>query len=227
LAFAARNQHLREEQNRRTQAGHALEVLCTIDVLRHAQSGLIQGYLEVFQDITEQKERERALILQATCDSLTGLYNRGFFNEEAQKELLRSQHRYPVTLVMIDLDHFKKINDTYGHEAGDLVLTEFSALLKKRCQPGDVLARLGGEELVWLMPHANKGIATERANQLRLALASKEFQSQQHRFRVSASMGVASYGAHTRGLKELLRNADAALYQAKREGRNRVCAWFE
>lgn len=228
LQFARANRHHKDEQPRRRRDGEDLVALCTLDAVRQ-DSGELQVFVEVFTDITEQKQREAALYHRATRDALTGLINRGHFTEMATMELERARRfSEPLSVALLDLDHFKRVNDTYGHDAGDQALVLFAKVCLEFTRKIDYVGRLGGEEIAILLPRANKEPAFEILQRLRLGL-------QEHRlhapgggdFGITVSVGLASLRSHTRDLRELMRNADAALYKAKREGRNRVEAWFE
>ena len=170
-------------------------------------------------DISERKAMERELERRATRDFLTGLYNRHKFMEEFQPEWERAD-RYgrPLSLLLLDIDHFKAINDTYGHDVGDRVLEAVVTKLQGNIRGSDVLARWGGEEFILLSPESRLGEACALAEKLRGALTAEPFESAG---RVSASFGVAER-RHDDTVESLLKRADDALYAAKRAGRNRV-----
>lgn len=161
----------------------------------------------------------------ARTDSLTGLANRREFDEAMAREVVRvTRHAMPLALLAMDLDHFKRVNDTYGHAAGDQVLREVAQILRSGTRVVDVVARLGGEELAVLMPHTVERDAAIVAERLREAIASHRFVlASGETIRCTASVGVA---ATTRELPldgiALLHAADTALYAAKTDGRNRV-----
>lgn len=228
LQFARANRHHKDEQLRRRKSGEELIALCTLDAVR-ADSGELASFVEVFTDITEIKRREAALYQRATRDALTGLINRGHFNEMAAQELERARRfAEPLSVALLDLDHFKRVNDTYGHEAGDTTLAHFARICQEFARKIDIVARLGGEEFVMVLPRANKEPAFEILQRLRLRLMESRITSASGTtFGVTVSIGLAALRPHTSDLRELLRNADAALYKAKREGRNRVECWFE
>ena len=228
LEFARANRHHRDEQARRRKNGEPLMALCTLDAIRD-DSGRLLGYVEVFSDITQQKEREAALYQRATRDALTGLANRGHFTEMASLEIERARRfNDPLSVAQLDLDYFKRVNDTYGHDAGDLALITFAKVCQEMTRKIDLVGRIGGEELAILLPRANKQPAYEMLQRLRLRLMECPVSTNDGReFGLTVSIGLASLNPDIRDLRELLRNADAALYRAKREGRNRVEAWFE
>jgi len=180
-----------------------------------------------FAFILMHKERsDRETYELATTDSLTGVYNRRTFKELAEPQLSRSRRaRVPVSLLMLDLDHFKRINDTYGHLAGDDVLKAFSVLVRNCLRKEDLLARYGGEEFVVLLPGASQASAEAFAERIREQVSAVPLDANGHRVRVTVSIGAASEGGDTLpSLEAMLGRADEALYQAKREGRNRVVA---
>ena len=160
----------------------------------------------------------------ALRDELTGLYNRRFFNRVLQQELERSR-RYgePVSLLMVDIDHFKKFNDSYGHLAGDQALCQLAQVLQKTCRTLDHLTRFGGEEFALILPQADREQALSAAERHRLAVESHPLQGGDHR-RLTISVGAATYPEDASTGLELLEMADQALYQAKRSGKNNVRA---
>ncbi len=227
LDFAANNRHCRDEHRRRRLGGEEFFALSTLDVVRD-EGGEILGFVEVFHDISEQKQREERLYQRATRDPLTGVFNRGHFNETAEQEIERARRfAEPLSLAMLDIDHFKKINDTYGHEVGDTAIIGLARTCSNNLRKIDSLGRLGGEEFAVLLPRANKQAALEMAQRLRLEIAAQRIPLQGQEISYTVSIGISTLLPTTRDLAELLRHADAALYQAKREGRNRTIAWFE
>jgi diguanylate cyclase (GGDEF)-like protein len=159
----------------------------------------------------------------AVRDGLTGLLTHKAFGERMEEELLRAgRYRYPVTLMMIDVDFFKKVNDTYGHAAGDEVLRRLSALLDAAARPVDVTARYGGEEFCLLWVEMDRSRATEAADSLREALKREVFRAGDRNFGVTLSAGVASFPDEASAANQLVRLADQRLYAAKTQGRDRV-----
>lgn len=180
-----------------------------------------------FAFILMHKERaDRETYELATTDPLTGVYNRRTFKELAEPNLSRSRRAHaPVSLLMLDLDHFKRINDTYGHLAGDDVLKSFATLVRNCLRKEDLLARYGGEEFVVLLPGSSQAAAAALAERIREQVAALPMEANGHRARVTVSIGSASEKGDTLpSLEAMLGRADEALYQAKREGRNRVVA---
>ena len=162
---------------------------------------------------------------QSTTDELTGLYNRRYFDETLRRELFRAERtRAALAVVMIDLDHFKRMNDTYGHEAGDLVLRAVGQCLRDGVRRSDIACRYGGEELVVVLPECDAQAAARCADNLRTAIARLALLHGATPLPpVTASFGVAMWPANGDDATTLLQAADRALYAAKREGRNRVC----
>lgn len=161
---------------------------------------------------------------QSTVDPLTGLYNRRFFDESLKRELARAQRsRSACSVVMMDLDHFKRVNDTHGHEGGDLVLQAASRVILQRVRASDIACRCGGEELVLLLPDCSAEEAAKFGEAIRLSLNGIVIQHHGVTISgISASFGVAQWRGHEEGGQELLQAADRAMYMAKKGGRNRV-----
>ena len=172
----------------------------------------------------EIQEKNRLLAELALTDSLTGLPNRRAVEEFAVRQLSgAARHGFFFWVVMADLDSFKNVNDTYGHEAGDSVLKTFAAELRANIRASDICGRMGGEEFVVVLTHVeepNVHIVVER---IRSQLADAEFTFGETHFTVTASFGIAGFhGGDTPNFAQLLKQADAALYSAKHAGRNRV-----
>lgn len=203
--------------------GRIVWVQNTVSVSRDATDGQRQIIQQV-QDITERKELARQLEHEARTDFLTGLSNRRHFLELAAQELVRvRRYRSPLTLAMLDLDHFKTINDTYGHEIGDKVLIELAELCRRTLREADVMGRIGGEEFAILLPQTTGEQAYEIAERLRAAIAATEIPIERGLpVRFTVSLGITSFVGSDTNIDMLLSRADKALYAAKREGRNRV-----
>lgn len=161
----------------------------------------------------------------ATMDALTGLYNRRQFLELTERELARtSTHGRPLTLLIIDLDHFKLINDRHGHPAGDVVLKEVATTLKADAHEEFIIARIGGEEFAVVLPEHDAEQAHVIAQRLCAAIGALELSEPAGARRVTVSIGVADWTADMTSISELMRAADEQLYRAKQTGRNRVCS---
>jgi diguanylate cyclase len=178
-------------------------------------------------------ERERLELMresdsmryQAEHDSLTGLWNHRIIVERLREEMNRSRREEsPLSVVLIDVDHFKKINDSYGHMAGDTVLQELSTVFTGSLRPYDHVGRYGGEEFLLILPGCEIESALSRAEQLRAAVESASIMDGETMLQVTASFGVASAFPSNYEAETLIRIVDAALYRAKSSGRNCVIA---
>lgn len=172
-----------------------------------------------------RSSRDRAM-LAAVTDPLTGLYNRAYFNEALGVEFRRAQrYKHPMSLVLLDLDHFKQVNDTLGHSAGDQALREVSARLRQAARTTDVIARHGGEEFAMLLPETDLEHGLVAAERFRAAVDGVTVEGARGgRRSLTISVGLGCFPVHANSISELMELTDAALYAAKRTGRNRVCA---
>jgi len=164
--------------------------------------------------------------IQAILDQTTGVYNRRYFDQKFPNEVRRAlRYSRELSLLMIDIDHFKQINDTYGHQAGDLVLLEVAKIFKTQCRAVDTVCRYGGDEFVILMPETGFDNALAKAEQLRHEVGTKEFENGLDALkpiRATISLGMTALGGANVKLEDLLRVADDALFESKRRGRNAV-----
>lgn len=167
--------------------------------------------------------KEKKLKQLATHDQLTGLANRREI-ENRLKENLEQSDRYdfPVSLIMMDLDHFKEINDTHGHSAGDEVLRTTGEILHEETRDTDLAGRYGGEEFAIVSPHTHLKDATQLAERIRKSLKSKTFESEDGTFSVTCSIGVAEYFERSESKDDFVKRADDALYRAKNSGRDQI-----
>lgn len=208
---------------------------------------ILSGRLMVFRDITERKQVEKRLRYvndklqgqlieigllqsklreQAIRDPLTNLFNRRYLEETLERELSRAaRENYPVCIIMIDLDHFKRINDTYGHEAGDLVLKTIADAVSEHSRRGDFACRYGGEEFVIVMPNITMVVAYERAENLRQSLNLLSIPYEYYNLSVTISIGIASYPENGQTREAILRAADQAMYAAKEAGRDHILSY--
>ncbi|SIO16779.1 diguanylate cyclase (GGDEF) domain-containing protein [Singulisphaera sp. GP187] len=173
-----------------------------------------------------EAEYHEELYRMAILDGLTGTHNKRYLLDHLEREIDRStRHERPLALILIDVDHFKTINDTMGHLAGDLALRELSLCLRPNVRKYDLLARYGGEEFAVVLSETSRHDAIEIAEKLRRAVELHPFESEGRRFQVTISLGVATV-VRNEPLEpeELIRLADLQLYSAKRAGRNRVSA---
>lgn len=161
----------------------------------------------------------------ANYDGLTGLHNHRYFQETLSREISRGQRLgHPVSVMMLDIDHFKQYNDTFGHPNGDMALKEIANVLKRSTRSYDLAARYGGEEMVIVLPHTSPHQAEPIAERIRKAVSELYFRgaTDTHRVQLTVSIGIAGLPAHAKSKSELIERADQALYLAKEEGRNRV-----
>ena len=173
-------------------------------------------------ELAQRRRNEAELHLLATTDALSGVGNRRFFMDQAQAMLVRAlQAEQPLTLVSMDIDHFKQVNDSYGHAAGDAVIRAVAQTMLAQLRETDLVARLGGEEFAALLPETGAGQAHQVVERVRRTLAQWPVEYGDERISTTVSIGVAQLNAGE-GLESLLARADAALYRAKEAGRNRI-----
>ncbi|MGG1551013.1 histidine kinase N-terminal 7TM domain-containing protein [Paenibacillus ferrarius] len=196
-----------------------------ITPLEHANQG--KGLLLIFTDITELKRLQRQLEHHAYYDELTGAPNRRAFFQQGTLTLEESrQAGEPFTVVLMDVDYFKKVNDTFGHHVGDQVLMHVAHLCQQELQAGELFARYGGEEFVLALKGRTLQEGEAVANRLRTRIASKPLTTTEDKISVTLSLGVAEAAdGPEETLSQLLNKADQALYAAKQAGRNRVCVY--
>ncbi len=175
----------------------------------------------VIDDMTEIEQQKEQLRELATRDYLTGMYNRRYFFEVAEKfyENARRQN-ISLALVMIDIDHFKSVNDTYGHDAGDVVLKGIASMFSDFTRKADIVARFGGEEFCLMLTSVDAGQAYAVVEKLRERIMNESFKYDGHEIKVSISSGIATVLDNRIG--DMIKNADRLLYEAKRAGRNRT-----
>lgn len=168
------------------------------------------------------------LQVEAATDPLTGLYNRRFLDQSLGAEIARAKRSgAELAVMMVDVDHFKMVNDRFGHQTGDIVLVRMGALLRETVRSSDLVARYGGEEFVIVAPEAGGVETTQLAERVRLAVAAHDFAlptaiSSPEPFNITVSIGTSAFGKELGTAQALLQAADTNLYQAKRQGRNRV-----
>ncbi|MBA2780786.1 GGDEF domain-containing protein [Billgrantia kenyensis] len=200
------------------------EVRWVHELADYAPEGDEQILIGTVRDITEQKKLELRLRQLSRTDELTGLFNRRYFMQRLVQELARYR-RYgrSTSVVLFDFDHFKRINDTHGHPAGDQVLVKVGKLLQERLRTNDIPARLGGEEFVLLLPETGPEEAVEVAEKVRRLVMEQEYTSEEkHCFKVTITCGVSAFQDVEETVEAILHRADENLYQGKRTGRNRV-----
>jgi len=188
------------------------------------EDGRQTGVEVVFTDITRRKEMELELMRLATTDPLTGLPNRRSFIQEVEVEMVHSRFspKNPTAFLMIDLDHFKRVNDDFGHAAGDAVLTAFAAELQKILRKSDLLGRIGGEEFGVLLRFTDLPSAARLAEKLRARVSAMEVPFEGTMVRITVSIGITVQRPGDDSLDTLMSRADTAMYAAKNAGRDRV-----
>jgi diguanylate cyclase (GGDEF)-like protein/PAS domain S-box-containing protein len=203
--------------------GQFVWMMITVSLVRDEEGRALYLIMQ-FQDISERKESAGRLEYLADHDFLTGLYNRRHFEQELAYEVDRAaRYGSPGAVLMIDVDKFKIINDTFGHMAGDDLLKGIAGLLKHRMRHTDVLARVGGDEFAVLLPHTNATQATAVADDFVKALDKQAAMLANESIRITASVGVASFDGISAA--EVLARADVAMYGAKQAGRNRFLVY--
>lgn len=195
------------------------------------KNALIFTLMDITERVRAEKEVQELNIRlreQSLRDPLTGLFNRRYLEESLGRELIRAQRQNTsLSLIMGDIDHFKKVNDTYGHPAGDKVLKVFGELIRQYSRGSDICCRYGGEEFLLVCSNMVNEKAYERAEQLRMALLDTPVTFEGAIIKVTASFGVASYPQHGDTDDALISAADNALYEAKNAGRNQVKCYFK
>ncbi len=175
------------------------------------------------EEIQHLQSRLREMAIH---DSLTGLYNRHYLSETLKRELARAvREKYPVSFIMIDIDHFKRVNDAFGHKSGDAVLQNLSALLRKNSRAGDILVRYGGEEFLAILPKVKAEAARKVAEKWRKGFLASTMLLEYGGVTPTISCGIASFPQHGESDSDLIAVADKALYQAKAAGRNKSMVW--
>ena len=183
---------------------------------------------KAFNRMADTLQTDRAALVElASHDALTGLFNVREFHQRLELELARAQrHGHTFALLMLDIDHFKAVNDTYGHPTGDAALSHIAQRIRGALRPSDIAARYGGEEFVILLPETDADGAAQLAERLRREIAETPFYPEPSgRLDLSVSIGISCYPADATAITALISAADKALYAAKSAGRNCVCSY--
>jgi diguanylate cyclase (GGDEF)-like protein/PAS domain S-box-containing protein len=192
----------------------------------HTPEGETIGAVLVLRDVTETREMQRKIQWQANHDALTGLTNRRAFEERVTRTLgSKRAAEFPLSILFIDLDRFKQVNDSAGHAAGDELLRQLGRLMYTRVREGDLLGRLGGDEFGVMLTTCPPENAEKIAHQIKDAICNFSFRWEEAVYQVGASIGVVHVSAHTSCLDDCLAAADAACYQAKQNGRNSIVVY--
>ena len=201
-------------------SGYRIGTLCVID---RKPRNLDDRQLEVLEQLAKIVVEQMELRKAAACDGLTGALNGRALLALADREIARAKrHGRKLICIMLDLDHFKKVNDTHGHAAGDAVLNRVVGVSRHCLRAGDAFARYGGEEFVILLPEADMAEGMAVAERLRQQIADASVSVGDDVIRFTASFGVTSWASMDRDFRDTMARADAALYRAKNNGRNRV-----
>lgn len=202
--------------------GDILHTLLSVSLICDSD-GNPQFFISQIQDFTKVKKYEEELLKLASEDYLTRIGNRRFFYEQSTREITRSaRSEEPLTLLMLDIDHFKNTNDTYGHEVGDVVLQKIANICKESVRSIDIVGRIGGEEFAILLldtDYEGSNIAAER---IRQNVANASIESHGNKLKTTISIGAVTFWGDSKTIDTRLRHADEALYRAKNLGRNRV-----
>lgn len=205
-----------------TRDGHNIGTLCVADHKARKFSARDIDVLSEFAGLVMDELELRAL---AARDGLTGVLSRRAFKEEATRAVeLAERHDSPLSCISLDIDHFKSVNDRFGHAAGDIVLQAVVEACAGTLRRTDRMGRLGGEEFSVLLPKTDLAGALEAAERMRMTIAERLIDLGDSKIAVTASFGIASVGTNVRDVDALLRHADMALYEAKGAGRNRCVA---
>ncbi len=204
-------------------SGRRLTVVANANPI-HNEKGEVIGGVNIILDITEKSQAEEELKHLASHDHLTGLYNHYEMKLRLSDEIERaSRYNHKLSVFMLDIDRFKDVNDTYGHQTGDSVLKAFAEILESSIRNTDFAARYGGEEFVIILPETKLPKAEELAERLRKQIADYPFQVKiDKKLNLTTSIGVATFPNHVQTAQELLEAADSAMYAAKEAGRNNV-----
>ena len=214
------NQKVHADVVTKTGAKYTVQVIATPLI---SQTGKIYGAVLVMNDVTNLRTLARRLRYQASHDSLTRLINRSEFERKVRKAILDAKTMKQISsLIYIDLDRFKMINDLYGHAAGDELLIQFSNLVKSSLRDSDILARIGGDEFALLLPGCNLTRAEEKAHEILKTIQDYKFIWEQKSFNIEASIGVSEINSRCFDISYVLSSVDSACYLAKESGRNCV-----
>lgn len=207
----------------KTNDGHTIGTVCAIDRSPRSFGG---RDLSILQELAGAAMDRIELLQSAATDSLTEALTRRAFKQESDQLIsLALRHQHDLSCIVLDVDHFKRVNDTYGHAAGDEVLKAVAATCKNSLRAGDLFGRLGGEEFAIILPHVDREGAIAAAEKVRIAVASTTVTGDYGDLNVTVSLGVSALSIVSKDVETLLAQADAAMYQAKNRGRNCCISW--
>ena len=203
----------------KTHDGHTIGTVCAVGPQPREFSA---RDLQILTDLADMAMHEIELRQRAETDVLTGVLSRRAFKDRANQAIsLSRRHKYPLSCIAIDIDHFKTVNDTHGHATGDLVLVQIATACGTALRATDLLGRIGGEEFAVILPHTSLSQAVDVAEKLRMAIRRSKVKCENLVLSVTASLGIASMGQNIKELESLLSQADKELYDAKAQGRDR------
>ena len=220
-----KKQPIRATLKNYTKSGKEFWLDLSISPLKNNR-GEVTHFVAIERDVTEQKNLEIKLEKLSKTDSLTKLLNRRAFNDIINTELLRYKRAGSIfSVLMLDIDHFKSINDTFGHPIGDKVLEEIGVIFNAILRTQDSAARIGGEEFCILLPDTSLKIALTTANRIKDVIAATSIFTKKSPIKITVSIGISEINKLDTNYSSILARADKALYQAKSSGRNRVCEY--
>ncbi len=197
---------------------------CTLAPVYNEETGANEVLITVI-DVTESLYLEKSLREINLMDALTRVYNRRYLDQRLKEEILRyNRYQRPLSLIMLDLDHFKGVNDTFGHSCGDMILEKVSAMVTILIRGSDLIARYGGEEFCCVLPDTDLDGALLVAERIRANVEAMHLNCDERPIKVTVSLGIAEASPATNKPADLLKAADKAMYKAKRAGRNRVAS---
>jgi diguanylate cyclase len=207
---------------------HIQSVVRDISQRKQAEEELKKANEQLRLRMIQVEQLQAELRDQALHDPLTGLYNRRYLDESLEREIIRAERENnPLSVIVLDIDHFKKINDSYGHRVGDQFLVKIARLLENSTRGSDLVYRHGGEEFLLVLPGANADSARQRAEEIRQKCLETVIRYHGEELNLTISFGLAAFPAHGTTAEEIITKADKALYVSKETGRNRVTIWEE
>ncbi|MCK7460345.1 sensor domain-containing diguanylate cyclase [Idiomarina aminovorans] len=223
LHFQGKEPFYRAELKLKHKQGYNIWVRDYGKIVTRTENGEPEWVSGTHIDITHQKELELQLLKLSRIDSLTGLANRRYFIEQVERTIARAERASSkLSLLIIDIDLFKQINDKFGHQVGDEVLEKLARIMSERIRSSDFIARIGGEEFAVLLPNTSLNAAAVLAEELKEAINTQPIQVQEGQLNVSVTIGLSTLSDKTPNWSLLYSSADKALFQGKKQGRNRV-----